>query len=212
MAASSLSASFAYLRHLDDAYSALVSGLRWRVLKEFGETALGRSLVGPLRERFPLALTLPYDQINDTMILLDRADELPLNQRPPAPWRNVNLWQYTRELMALTKRIGLSGPRAWSSTSGEPRPVWIDWSPLLHAYLRHPGTDDESRSRWLNETDDTSESANFQLPWSDAPLRGRGRPRSSDEVLLSVFADCVGLALADQKWTSIAGFANGALK
>lgn len=213
MAASSLSASFKYLRELDDASSPLVWQLRWRVLKEFGGTSVGRSLVDPLRARFPLALTLRHAQINDTMILLDRADELSPSQRPPALWRNANLSEYTRQLMAMTTHIGLSGPRVWHSNSGEPIPIWIDWVPLMHAYLRYPDPDDESRTRWLDETVDPSESASFPLlPWPGASRRGRGRPRSGDEARLSVFADCVGRALADPNWTAIAGFANAALK
>jgi hypothetical protein len=213
MVASSLSQGRAYRRALADAESPLVSRLRWRALNALGETAVGRSLVGPLRARFPLALTLPYGEINDTIRLLDGAAELPRRQRPPASWRNANLWEYTRALMAFTTRIGLSGPRVWRSTSGEPRPVCIDWVALMHAYLRHPGADDESRARWLNESVDTSVTADVKLPWGDAPVLGRGRPRSDDEASLSVFAACVGRALVDDaSWTSIAIFANGALK
>lgn len=208
MITSSFPRRIAYLQALDDAHSPLVSRLRWRVLNAFGETDVGANLASSLRTGFPLALTLPYGEINDTMILLDRPDELSRRQRPPETWRNMDLWAYTRELTALTTRIGLSGPRAWSSTSGEPSPIWIDWVPLMHAYLRHSGTDDESRDSWLRETVDTSVTADRHLPWADAPLRGRGRPRSDDEALLSVLAACVGRALADPNWTSIATFAH----
>ncbi len=177
-------------------------------MSAFGETDVGRNLVRFWRARFPVALTLPYDKIYDAISLLERADELPLSQRPPAAWRNADLWEYTRELMALTKRTGFSGPRCWRSTSGEPMPVWIDWVPPMHAFLRHPGADAKSRARRLSETVDTSEGTNFQFPWPNAPSRGRGRPRSDDEERLSVFAACVGRALADPNWTSIATFAH----
>jgi hypothetical protein len=200
--------NIAHLEALDDAYSPLVSRLRWRVLSEFGATDVGRNLVQSWRERFTRELSLRYNDINDIMILLGHPDELPVKHRPPAAWRDVNLWGYIRELAALTRQIGLSGPRIWRSTSGKPRPVWIDWIPLMHSYLRHPQSGDESRAEWLNETNDTSESPPLQLPWAKAPLHRRGRPRSREEEPLSVLAACVGRALADPNWTSIATFAH----
>src|SRR5439155_20159271 len=104
MAASSLLAHFKYLCELDDASLPLLCRLRWRVLSAFGGTNVGQSLLDPLRTRFPLALTIRHDEINDTMILLDRADELCRSQRPPAAWRDASLWEYTRDLMATTTR------------------------------------------------------------------------------------------------------------
>lgn len=205
-------ANIAYLKALDDAYSPLVSRLRWRMLGAFGATDMGRNLVQNWQADHPLPLEVRFDDMNDIMILLARPDELPAKHRPTAAWRAVNLWEYIRELAALTKQIGLSGPRVWRSPNGAPMPVWIDWVRLMHAYLRHPGTGDESRAQWLNESENTSESRPLLLPWDKARLRGRGRPRSVEEEPLSVLASCVGRALADPNWTSVATFANETFK
>lgn len=207
---SPITAAIAYVRNSRDADAPLLWRLRWSVLRAYGESVSGQAVLDSLRVRCPLVLTLREDQFNDVIRLLAEPFEWPRRLRPRGEWRDahVDLDEYKRELAATTSRIGLSGPRSWSSTSGEPPPVWIDWPPLMHAYLRHGGRGDEGRDCWLKEIAAPPMDEDPLLPWLDQLPRGAGRPRSVDEPRLRVFATCIGRALAGDEWPAITFWAN----